>query len=68
VSRRLADWLPGPDEWRVDGELRGHSLAETCAWQALAEQLADERADRAARRSVVVSPDLGRRWRRGPRA
>ena len=55
--------------WRVDGELHGHSPAQTIGFVSDSMDVADRAADqrRSTQRAVVVSPDglpPVRWWRR----
>jgi hypothetical protein len=44
--------------WRLEGEARGHSVAETLAYAAWAADYADEQAALRAAPAGVISPDL----------
>jgi hypothetical protein len=56
---------PTPDQWRIDGELRGgHTIAETVAWQSWCEEWAERHAPPRPLSPYVITAERDTWWRR----
>jgi hypothetical protein len=62
--RRVIAELPSTTLWRVDGELHGHTVAETARYLSDSADHADEIAERRARGDDYVIATSEPFWRR----
>jgi hypothetical protein len=57
------DEPPSRTEWALEGELRGHSVAETLAWASATADWEDKQVQRRALLAYVILADCEPKWR-----